>query len=126
MPWHGLPVFAVLDWKQTIRERLPLLELSAKREAEIVEELAQDLERRYQEARAEGASAEEARAHALEQISNSEELRKRLIGAGNSTRLSATKSATLVILPGRNKHGPNGQGAEREGVLTVQESQQGT
>ncbi len=42
------------DWKQYVRERLPRMGLNAAREAEVVEELAQLLEDRYEEARAEG------------------------------------------------------------------------
>ena len=69
----------MIYWKRIVRGRLSLLELSAKREADIVEELAQDLERRYQEARARGNSVEESKAQALEQIADSEELRKRIL-----------------------------------------------
>ena len=48
------------DWKQEVRKRLPSRGLSPAREAEIVDELAQDLSDRYQEQRAEGASEEGA------------------------------------------------------------------
>jgi putative ABC transport system permease protein len=59
---------AVRDWKQFVREHLPPLGLSGAREAEIVEELALQLEQRYSEAIARGASRSEAEAHATAQI----------------------------------------------------------
>jgi putative ABC transport system permease protein len=58
----------MLDWKQFVREHLPPLGLSGAREAEIVEELAQQLEQVCSEAVAGGASAERAEAHAVGQI----------------------------------------------------------
>src|SRR5215471_1686261 len=48
------------DWKQEIRKRLAALELAPAREAEIVEELAQHLEDRYQEMRSAGESHSQA------------------------------------------------------------------
>jgi hypothetical protein len=48
------------DWKAVVRERLAGLNLDGAREAEIVEELAQDFEDRYSELRASGASEAEA------------------------------------------------------------------
>ncbi len=43
------------EWKHIVRERLAGLKLDPRREAEIVEELAQDLEQRYTDALASGA-----------------------------------------------------------------------
>jgi len=50
----------VPDWKKEIRNQLASLNLEPTREAEIVEELAQHLEDRYQELLAEGVSEAEA------------------------------------------------------------------
>jgi putative ABC transport system permease protein len=69
------------DWKAVVRERLAGLNLNGAREAEIVEELAQDLEDRYSELRARGASESEAELLAQEVLGQSEllaeELRRR-------------------------------------------------
>lgn len=43
-----------------------------------------------------------------------------LLAACENGHKGGTKSATLVILPGQGEHGPNGQDAEREWVVTVQ------
>jgi putative ABC transport system permease protein len=56
------------DWRAYARERLPKLGLRAEREAEIVEELAQQLDGAYSEARAAGLSEEAARTAAAAQI----------------------------------------------------------
>ncbi|HTQ84804.1 MAG TPA: ABC transporter permease [Candidatus Solibacter sp.] len=52
------------DWKEYVRERLPELGLPGPRQAEIVEELAQQLEQAHSEALAKGASEAEASARA--------------------------------------------------------------
>src|SRR5688572_32528973 len=55
------------DWKPEIRSRLRGLRLTATREAEIVEELSQHLDDRYERLLSDGSSADEAhRAVALE------------------------------------------------------------
>ncbi|HEV2445479.1 MAG TPA: ABC transporter permease, partial [Candidatus Sulfopaludibacter sp.] len=56
------------DWKESIREQLTPLKLPPAREAEIVEELAQHAEDRYQEFRAGGAPPPEARRLALDDV----------------------------------------------------------
>jgi putative ABC transport system permease protein len=48
------------DWKRHVRERLPPLRLAPERELEIIEELAQYLEDRYEELRAGGATERQA------------------------------------------------------------------
>jgi hypothetical protein len=60
------------DWKKEIRERLAGLRLAPARETEIVEELAQHLDECYQELLAEGASKEDARGMALEELYESD------------------------------------------------------
>ncbi|HEX4366138.1 MAG TPA: ABC transporter permease, partial [Rhodopila sp.] len=56
------------DFKRQIRQRLAKMNLSAPREAEIIEELAQHAEDRYREMRADGASDAEARRAAMEEL----------------------------------------------------------
>ncbi|HET9180413.1 MAG TPA: ABC transporter permease [Terriglobia bacterium] len=66
------------DWKQEIGKRLTGLKLAPVREAEIVEELAQHLDDRYRELVSSGASEDEARRVALEELSGEELLAKGL------------------------------------------------
>jgi putative ABC transport system permease protein len=56
------------EWIEHLRPRLAALRLSPTREAEIVEELSQHLDERYEELRAGGASDIEARRLALEEL----------------------------------------------------------
>ena len=74
------------DWRQDLRPRLVSLRLGAAREAEIVEELSQHLDDRYRQLRAEGASAEDARRLALEELDGEEALARRL-GALRQARI---------------------------------------
>src|ERR1044071_3669934 len=69
---------AVPEWNQEIRRRLASLQLAPTREDEIVEELAQHLEDRYQELRAGGASKHAAHAAALAELADSRWLRQEL------------------------------------------------
>src|SRR5215471_1751630 len=62
------------DWSAHLRPRLAPLRLSAEREADIVEELSQHLEQRYEELRAAGASDDEARRLAMEELGERETL----------------------------------------------------
>ena len=65
-------------WAPDIRRRLTSLSLSPEREAEIVDELSQHLDDRWQELVAAGASAEEARARALAAFADEHALAARL------------------------------------------------
>ncbi len=56
------------DWKQFVRAHLPPLGLSGAREAEIIEELALQLEQGYAEAIGRGDTAAQAEAHTAAQI----------------------------------------------------------
>jgi predicted permease len=56
------------DWRAYVRARLPRVATRAEREAEIVEELALQLEAAYDAARARGASAAEAERHAESEV----------------------------------------------------------
>lgn len=69
------------DWKRIVRERLSALRLAAVREEEIVEELAGDLEERYQRALRDGASPQEAERLALAELDDSELLAREISAA---------------------------------------------
>ncbi|HYL78233.1 MAG TPA: ABC transporter permease [Bryobacteraceae bacterium] len=68
------------DWKQIVRERLDGLKLDGAREIEIVDELAQHLEDRYDALRAAGIAESQAHNQILEELTGNgklaEELRK--------------------------------------------------
>ena len=70
----------MFDWKQVVRERLQGVKLDGAQESEIVDELAQHLEDRYDALRAGGASETDARRQALDELKDggklAEELRK--------------------------------------------------
>ncbi len=66
------------DWKQAIRRRLAQAQLAPPREAEIVEELAQHLDDRYEESRAAGATEEHAYRAALAELNDGELLAQEL------------------------------------------------
>src|SRR5688572_15400252 len=56
------------DWGAELRQRLASLRLAPAREAEVVEELSQHLDDRYQELRAAGRSAADARRAVLDDL----------------------------------------------------------
>ena len=74
------------EWKQIIREKLAGLKLDPRREAEIVEELAQDLEQRHADALlrllsnglTESEAIDQAQRHALAELESSELLAREL------------------------------------------------
>ncbi|MGH9902347.1 MAG: permease prefix domain 1-containing protein, partial [Pyrinomonadaceae bacterium] len=70
------------DWKKEILKRLPRQGLGPERELEVVEELAQHLDDRYEELRAGGAAEEEARRAALEELGGGENLAEELRKVG--------------------------------------------
>src|SRR5262245_42349012 len=72
------------DWTQAVRERVAGLKLDPGREAEIVEELAQDLEERYAEALAGDASEAEAEAGALAELKNPGALAREIARAASA------------------------------------------
>jgi predicted permease len=57
-----------ISWRQHVRARLTSLRLSPAREAEIVEELSQHLDERYEELRGGGASDADARRLAIDEL----------------------------------------------------------
>ena len=62
------------EWSEHLRPRLALLRLSPAREAEIIEELSQHLDQRYEELRSGGSSDAEARRLATEELLEPEAL----------------------------------------------------
>ena len=66
------------EWKEEIRSRLESLKLAPAREMEIVEELSQHLEDRYQELRAGGTTDELSQRAALEELRDSNLLAREL------------------------------------------------
>jgi putative ABC transport system permease protein len=66
------------DWNDEIRSRLARTGLAPEREAEIVEELSQHLEDRYEQSLASGATEEEARRVALLELKESELMAREL------------------------------------------------
>jgi hypothetical protein len=68
----------VHDWKAIVREKLSPLPLSNERAEDVIEEIAQQLESAYNEARGQGAKEADALAKAYEQTGNWEKLRGRV------------------------------------------------
>jgi putative ABC transport system permease protein len=66
------------DWKEEIRRRVSGLRLSGAREAEIIEELAQHLDDRYEQSLLGGATEEEAYKAALRELTESDLLAQEL------------------------------------------------
>jgi hypothetical protein len=69
------------DWKRYVREHLPLPDIEGNLEAEVIEEIAIQLEDRYREARARGAGEEEADAEARELVTDWSELAIDILGS---------------------------------------------
>src|SRR5437868_7645113 len=68
------------DFKAEIRTSLAALNLSPTREEEIVEEVSQDLQERFEEALSHGVSEEEARQLVLNELTRPESIDKELKG----------------------------------------------
>src|SRR5690242_18689578 len=68
------------DFKSEIRTSLAALNLSPTREEEIVEEVSQDLQERFEEALNQGASEEEARQVVLNELTHPESIDRALNG----------------------------------------------
>ena len=66
------------DWNGDLRQRLATLRLSPTREAEIIEELAQHLDQRYEELRAAGRTDADARRAATLELDDSEALARHM------------------------------------------------
>ena len=81
------------DWKSELRQKLDGLHLPPAREAEIVDELADHLENRYQELLAGGASPEEAKRLTLAELNENDQLASEL-------RLIENREVSIISLPG--------------------------
>jgi putative ABC transport system permease protein len=68
----------MLDWAECIRARLAAVRLDPSREAEIIEELSQHLDERYEELRAGGATDAEARRLAIQELNEPDALAQHL------------------------------------------------
>jgi hypothetical protein len=77
----------VPDWKQIVCEKLGHLPLNSRRQDDVIEELAQQLESTYEEAIATGASEPEATRHSLAQFSNWEKLRREVFQSVEGSQL---------------------------------------
>jgi len=89
------------DWAPDLRARLAELRLNPAREAEIIEELSQHLDDRYDELRAAGSSDADARRLAIEELSE---------GGGLAQRMQALSQAHT---PAPVVHGKPGAGLLR-------------
>jgi hypothetical protein len=67
-----------MNWNALVRDRLREITGNAAHDAEIVEELADDLEQRFEERRRAGKPEEDALAAALEELADTDTLRARL------------------------------------------------
>jgi predicted permease len=90
------------EWSQEILKRLASLKLAPAREAEIVEEVSQHLEDRYRELVAGGATEEQARRMALEELSDEDLLARGLRRVEQAVR----QEAVIAGATGQNKFLP--------------------
>ena len=89
------------EWKELIRARLASLSLSPTREADIVEELSQHLDMRYEELRAERTSDADARQMAIAELLEPGALAKYMQGLRQShVPPPITPGAPARFLPG--------------------------
>ena len=99
------------EWKQYVREHLPPLNVSAAREREILEELAQQLEQEYTAALRSGDSAREAEQRAKTQFADWKKLARDIqhaeqpIGAEVSRRMPETWKPTVAEARLRQRRG---------------------
>jgi putative ABC transport system permease protein len=85
------------DWREPLRSRLSGLRLSPAREAEIIVELSQHLDERYEELRRSGLDDGEARRMALEELREPEELARHM----RSLRQANVRPPVTMSAPGR-------------------------
>jgi putative ABC transport system permease protein len=79
------------DWKEYVRKQLPALNVDPAHEAEIIEELALQLEQAYQEARKSGAGEEEGARAARAQLSDWPTLAREIESAQPPRRRAAPR-----------------------------------
>ena len=78
------------DWKTEIRARLDRLNLGAEREMEVVEELSQHLDDRFEELLSRGIAENEATRRALDELDTDPHLTRELRGPERSPRPSSS------------------------------------
>ena len=78
------------DWKGYVRENLPEGRFRGEMKSEIEEEIATHLEDVYSEARARGATEDEAEAQARAQVDDWEHLADRILGSRQRAATSRT------------------------------------
>jgi putative ABC transport system permease protein len=83
----------MLDWRAYVRERLRLPELRPEREAEIVEDLAQQLEEVYRSALQRGASVGEAEAAGQREVQDWQALAREITRSDPHNRREITRQA---------------------------------
>jgi len=88
----------VPEWKPEIRQRLASLNIQPLRENEVVEELAQHLEDRYQEMLAAGVSSEEAQRAVRTELGDSQLLVREL------NRLERRNNTEAIVLGNRRRN----------------------
>jgi hypothetical protein len=84
------------DWKELVRVRLSPLPLEPSRREEIIEELSQQLEDAYTDARAAGADDSEALQRSLSQFKDWEDLRKNVLHAVNAAKLPVWQQSGIL------------------------------
>ncbi|MGH9798294.1 MAG: hypothetical protein ACRD5D_09095, partial [Candidatus Polarisedimenticolia bacterium] len=82
------------DWRAYVGERLPLPALRAEREAEIVEDLAQQLDEAYRAALARGASAADAEIAAQREIQDWDSLGRAISASDTRHRRALDEKAS--------------------------------
>ncbi|HMD30575.1 MAG TPA: hypothetical protein VKG84_01615, partial [Candidatus Acidoferrales bacterium] len=92
------------DWKQYVRERLGRLEVGPEREYEIVEEISQQLEQAYNDARARGAEDAQAFSAAAGQIPDWPALAREICTADRSESAAIPRLPEQWKLANREEH----------------------
>ncbi|HJS57449.1 MAG TPA: ABC transporter permease [Vicinamibacteria bacterium] len=92
------------EWTLAVRGSLAPLKLDPCREAEIIEELAQDLEQRFADALARGATESQAEAEALAELQSSGRLAREIERSARATRSGQARGRAALddaLVPGR-------------------------
>jgi putative ABC transport system permease protein len=106
----------VRDWRAFVRARLSLPNLTPERETRIIRELAAQLEDFYRDARARGATTEDAEAHACAQIRDWEAFARDVQRA--DTRHALPRIARLIDAIDRSPHTTRGARRMLANLLT--------
>jgi putative ABC transport system permease protein len=99
----------VRDWRAFVRDRLRLPGLAPEREARIVRELAAQLEDFYRDARAAGATEDEADAHACRQVGDWDRMAADLLMADRANARPRLERAADAVQDRSARNGRGGQ-----------------